>query len=125
MKITVWMGAALMLALAGCSLASGTHGDNSDAADSPLVSAYSETDDITAEMQSAEQFAQNAIYKAHPTRMLATTLSREVQVVAGLNYRFRIGMGGGGDAYKTVYTVVVYRDLDGGMQVTELSEDKP
>lgn len=90
--------------------------------DAGLVGAYvpSKADDPA--VVAAERFAIEELYKAHPTRMLAEIASREIQVVAGLNHRFRIGMGGGNGNFRKMYEVVVYQPLDGALEVTRIEE---
>jgi hypothetical protein len=67
-------------------------------------------DDMT---KAAQAVAVDAIYKRDPTRALVEKVEAELQVVAGLNYRFVITMTGG-----SRYDVTVYRKLDGTMEVT-------
>lgn len=63
--------------------------------------------------KAAQKLAVDEIYKRDPTRALVEKATVEVQVVAGLNYRFTIVMTGG-----ATYAVVVYRDLQNNMSVT-------
>ena len=64
--------------------------------------------------KAAQAVAVDAIYTRDPTRALVEKVEAEIQVVAGLNYRFVITMTGGAR-----YGVTVYRKLDSTMEVTE------
>ncbi len=64
-------------------------------------------------VKAAQKLAVDEIYRRNPTRALVETAIAELQVVAGLNYRFTIVMTGG-----ATYHVVVYRDLQNTMSVT-------
>jgi hypothetical protein len=68
----------------------------------------------------AEALAIDTIYKREPQRSLVESKSAQVQVVAGLNFRFDIKMSG-----QNRYTVQVYRNLQGGMEVTEFTKTAP
>ena len=67
--------------------------------------------------KAAQAVAVDAIYKRDPTRALVEKVEVELQVVAGLNYRFVITMTGGAR-----YDVTVYRKLDGTMEVTNYAK---
>jgi hypothetical protein len=67
--------------------------------------------------KAAQAVAVDAIYKRDPTRALVEKVEVEMQVVAGLNYRFVITMTGGAR-----YDVTVYRKLDGTMEVTNYAK---
>ncbi len=64
--------------------------------------------------KAAQAVAVDAIYTRDPTRALVEKVEAEMQVVAGLNYRFVITMTGGAR-----FGVTVYRKLDSTMEVTE------
>lgn len=110
------LGAVL---LAGCNQ---TVSQPSEQNEAPLAGGFGSADAEDAGTKKAEAMALDAIYEAHPTRMLAFVQSREVQVVAGLNYKFRIGMGGSETDIKKTYEVTVYRNLEGDFEVTRLTE---
>ena len=48
-------------------------------------------------------------------------MSLETQVVAGLNYRFRVEMTGSPEG-RSVYTATVYRNLDDEYELTALDK---
>jgi hypothetical protein len=64
-------------------------------------------------VKAAQAVAVDAIYTRNPTRALVENVEAELQVVAGINYAFRITMTGGAR-----YGVTVFRSLDGKMEVT-------
>jgi hypothetical protein len=85
------------------------------AAPSPVVvGGYAPADMNAPEVRAAYGVALGEVYKRNPTRALDEKKSAEQQVVAGMNYRFRIEMTGG-----AVYSVTVYRDLQGAMAVSD------
>lgn len=86
-----------------------------------IVGGYGAGDVSEPGAQTAYGLAQDAIYTAHPTRALVDKVELETQVVAGLNYRFRIEMTGSQDA-RDIYSVTVYRDLEGTYTVTDLTK---
>ena len=124
MRTSLYTAAASILLLAGCNTPENTQApveaDNEFA--QPIVGGYAPADADDPFSRDAEAVAIKALYTAHPTRMIATVAKREVQVVAGLNHRFQIGLGGGKGAYKKMYEVVVYQKLDGTMDVTSIEE---
>ena len=68
-----------------------------------------------AGVKAAQAVAVNEIYTQRPTRALVEKVGAEMQVVAGLNYRFTISMSGG-----AAYRGEVYRNLQGEMSVSSL-----
>ena len=73
--------------------------------------------DLTGGTERACDFAVQTVYERFPTRALVDTISAETQLVAGMNHRCRIEMGGSPTA-RAIYSVVVYEDLDGALEVT-------
>jgi len=124
MRTSLYSAAASLVLLAGCNTPTDTppavEADNEFA--EPIVGGYAIADADDPSSSGAEAVAIEALYAAHPTRMIATVAKREVQVVAGLNHRFQIGMGGGDGAYKKMYEVVVYQKLDSTLEVTSIQE---
>jgi len=89
--------------------------DNPPSAPAPVVvGGYAPADMNAPEVKAAYGVALAEIYKRNPTRALDEKKSAEQQVVAGMNYRFRIEMTGG-----SVYSVTVYRDLQGAITVSD------
>jgi hypothetical protein len=80
---------------------------------SVITGGYGSADLADESVKAAQSVAVEAIYTRNPTRALVEKATADVQVVAGLNYRFNITMTGG-----AAYRVVVYRDLQGKMSVT-------
>lgn len=80
----------------------------------PLTGGYAPADPADVGASAAQKIAIDEIYRRDPTRALVENVTRELQVVAGLNYRFVVTMSGG-----VKYRVVVYRPLQGDMRVTE------
>lgn len=69
----------------------------------------------------AYDMVETAIYEQYPTRALVDKVALETQVVAGLNYRFRIEMTGAPEA-RAIYSAVVYRNLDDAYELTSLDK---
>ena len=69
----------------------------------------------------AYELVEEAIYTQYPTRALVDSVSLETQVVAGLNYRFRVEMTGSPEG-RSVYTATVYRNLDDEYELTALDK---
>lgn len=86
----------------------------------PIAGGYAAASETGPGYAEAEALAIRTIYERNPQRGLVLAKTAEVQVVAGLNYRFEITMTGG-----TVYGVTVYRDLQGGLSVTDYAVRNP
>ncbi len=80
----------------------------------PMTGAYGSADMADPATKEASDLAVSEIYKRDPTRALVESVTAELQVVAGLNYRFDIQMSGGAK-----YRVVVYRNLQNELTVSE------
>jgi len=80
----------------------------------PMTGAYGTADIADPATKEASDLAVSEIYKRDPTRALVESVTAELQVVAGLNYRFDIQMSGGAR-----YRVVVYRNLQNELTVSE------
>ena len=78
-----------------------------------IVGGYAAADANDADVKAAESLAVAEIYKREPQRGLVENVTREQQVVAGMNYRFTIKMTG-----VNSYRVTVYKPLSGPMTVT-------
>lgn len=78
-----------------------------------IVGGYAPADANDAQVKAAEKLAVDEIYRREPQRSIVETVTRESQVVAGMNYRFTIKMTGANR-----YEVVVFRPLQGEMSVT-------
>jgi len=105
MRLIVLFAAAM---LAGCASApAGNPG-------SPAIAGgYSPANLGDADLMAAEKMAVDEIYRREPQRSIVETVTREQQVVAGMNYRFTIKMSG-----MNSYRVVVFKPLQGAMSVT-------
>ena len=66
-----------------------------------------------ARATAAEKLAVDEIYRLEPQRSLVENVTREQQVVAGMNFRFTVKMTG-----MNSYRVVVYKPLQGEMTVS-------
>jgi hypothetical protein len=107
MRLIVLFAAAV---LAGCANAP------ADTPASPvIVGGYSPANLGDADLMAAEKMAVDEIYRREPQRSIVETVTREQQVVAGMNYRFTIKMSG-----MNSYRVVVFKPLPGqsAMSVT-------
>lgn len=80
----------------------------------PMTGAYGAADMSDPATKEASDRAVSEIYKRDPTRALVESVAAELQVVAGLNYRFDIQMSGGAK-----YRVVIYRNLQNELTVSE------
>ena len=80
-----------------------------------IVGGYAPADANDAQVKAAEKMAVDEIYKREPQRSLVENVTRESQVVAGMNYRFTIKMSGANR-----YEVTVFNPLpgQGAMSVT-------
>lgn len=85
-----------------------------------IVGGYAPADTSSPGYAEAEALAIKTIYDRDPQRGLVTSKSAQVQVVAGLNYRFEIVMSSG-----QKYHVTVYRDLQGNLSVTNYMTELP
>ena len=104
-----FFGAALVLA--ACTGA--PEAARSEAPQPPAAGGYQPTqrnDDI---INAAERLAVAEIYQRDPQRGILEKVTREQQVVAGMNYRFTIKMTG-----LNAYRIVVFKPLEGEMTVT-------
>ncbi|MFC7291926.1 hypothetical protein [Hirschia litorea] len=134
-----------IIALVGCANQTSTKMPKSPALPPPPFTAPSETTDNTpneleenvdhniiaggyapADLSDenatrAKELMIDTIYRKFPTRALVDKVSAEVQVVAGLNYRFRIEMTGM-PRTRDIFTGVVYMDLKQKMTVTSLEQ---
>jgi hypothetical protein len=89
--------------------------DPADPVNSPVVGGYSPADAGNADVSAAEKMAVDEIYRREPQRSIVENVTREQQVVAGMNYRFTIKISG-----MNSYRVVVFKPLpgQGAMSVT-------
>lgn len=78
---------------------------------------YSPADAANPDVAAAEKLAIDEIYRREPQRSLVESVTREQQVVAGMNYRFIVRMSGANS-----YSVVVYKPLQGGMAVSSFEK---
>lgn len=111
MRIAVLIGSAC-LALSACSMPWTT-----EPPAPPVVGGFAPADVSDPSYKEAEALAIDTIYKREPQRSIVESKSAQVQVVAGLNYRFDIKMSG-----QNRYTVQIYRDLQGKLEVTEFTK---
>jgi hypothetical protein len=94
--------------------------DKATAAGTPIVGGYGPANPSDPNLAEAERLAVDAVYTRDPQRSLVENVTRESQVVAGMNYRFTIKMTG-----MNSYRVVVYKPLDGAMTVTSFEKTTP
>jgi len=87
----------------------------------PIVGGYVPGDVSDPAAKAAYDMVHAAIYEQYPTRALVDAVSLETQVVAGLNYRFRVEMTGSPQA-RGIFEAVIYRDLDGNLSLTRLDK---
>lgn len=116
---------ALLLAI----IAAGCNGDGAPApsgetfdraaSEDVIAGGYGTGDLEDPATQTAYQIVLDAIAERYPSRALVEKKEVEVQVVAGLNYRFRIEMSGDPQT-RAIYEAVVYRDLDDTYELTRL-----
>jgi hypothetical protein len=71
-----------------------------------IAGGYGTADVNDPDLKAAQKLAVDALYKKFPQRGLVEKWTAEIQVVAGLNYKFDIQMTGGKH-----YEAVVYRPL--------------
>ncbi|MEM6627126.1 MAG: hypothetical protein AAGB25_03130 [Pseudomonadota bacterium] len=126
MRFPLLIGLFAMLA-AGCAPTQSATQPPPDVSSEPIAGGFATADDEDEWTKAAKDLAIDAVYDKYPTRALVSRVTSEVQVVAGLNYRFVIEMSGSTDyrsstSFKDAYEVVVYRDLEGVMEVTRLRQ---
>jgi hypothetical protein len=102
--------AVLAGACVGASACSTTTG-------SPVVGGYVRANPSDPTLAEAERLAVDEIYRRDPQRSLVQSVTRETQVVEGMNYRFTVKMTG-----TNTYRIVVFRPLDGAMSVTSFEK---
>ncbi len=68
-------------------------------------------------VKAAQAVAVNEIYRVDKTSATVQTVEVQQQVVAGMNFRFDITLSD-----NSRFGVTVYRDLQGGMQVTKFEK---
>ena len=85
-----------------------------------IVGGYAPADLANPDVAAAEKLAVDEIYRREPQRSLVENVTREQQVVAGMNYRFTIKMSG-----QNAYRVVIYKPLQGEMGVTLFEKMTP
>lgn len=113
MRLAV-LAAASVLAAAGCASPPAPEPAPGETAPAPVIAGgYAPAGETGPDYAAAEALAIQTIYERNPQRGLVKSKTAEVQVVAGLNYRFQITMTSG-----AVYDVTVYRDLQGKLSVT-------
>ncbi|MCI4645546.1 MAG: hypothetical protein MRY64_12270 [Hyphomonadaceae bacterium] len=86
-----------------------------------IVGGYGPGDVSDPGAKIAYDLVEAAIYEQYPTRALVDSVALETQVVAGLNYRFRVEMTGSPES-RAIYEGVVYRNLDNAYELTALSK---
>jgi hypothetical protein len=84
-----------------------------------IVGGYAPADASDSDVKAAETMAIAEIYRREPQRSIVENVTRESQVVAGMNYRFVVKMSG-----VNRYEVVVFKPLSGqgAMSVTGFSK---
>lgn len=103
-----------LLLIAVAALASACTGTTEAAAPKPpLAGGYQSASASDETVKAAETLAVAEIYKRDPQRGIVEQVTREQQVVAGMNYRFTIKMTG-----VNSYRIVVFKPLQGEMVVT-------
>lgn len=83
----------------------------------PVAGGYRTVSASDPSVAAAEALAISEIYRRDPQRSIVERVSREAQVVAGMNYRFVIEMSGSG-----TYRIIVFKPLDGDMEVTSFEK---
>ncbi|MEL6662302.1 MAG: hypothetical protein AAFR33_04795 [Pseudomonadota bacterium] len=87
----------------------------------PLPGGFGPGDPSEPGAKVAYEMVVDAIYEQYPTRALVDVVTLETQVVAGLNYRFRVEMTGAPEA-RAIYQAKVYRDLEDTYEITSLEK---
>lgn len=83
----------------------------------PVAGGYGPANPSDPNLPDAERLAVDEIYRRDPQRSLVESVTREAQVVAGMNYRFTIRMSGTG-----TYRVIVFKPLEGAMSITSFEK---
>ena len=84
-----------------------------------IVGGYAPADANDPDVKAAEKMAIDEIYRREPQRSLVESVTRESQVVAGMNYRLTVKMSG-----VNSYQIVVFKPLpgQGAMSVTAFAK---
>lgn len=106
-----------VLALGACAHEPASTAAATAAPAPPIVGGYGPADASNPDVAAAERLAVAEIYRTEPQRSLVENVTREQQVVAGMNYRFTIKMTG-----QNSYRVVVFKPLQGEMSVTNVEK---
>ena len=114
MRKFILLGAAVLL-----SACTGMPGAAPAAPSSPVVGGYAAANANDETVRAAEALAVAEIYKRDPQRGLVEQVTREQQVVAGMNYRFTIKMTG-----VNSYRIVVFKPLPGQGEMTVTGYEK-
>ena len=85
----------------------------------PVVGGYAAANANDETVKAAETLAVAEIYRRDPQRGLVEQVTREQQVVAGMNYRFTIKMTG-----VNSYRIVVFKPLPGQGEMTVTGYEK-
>lgn len=129
--IALWVASVLVGALAvigGCHantiaapLEEQRQAGSDTSAAAPIAGGYGGANEETPYFREARARAIAEVYRRHPTRALVESATAEVQVVAGLNYRFIIAMSGDPET-RPRYEVVIFRSLSGDYSVTDFKK---
>lgn len=112
-----------LLAAACANIPANTPPDNppvappAAAAQPPLAGGYAPAKADDPAVKAAESRAIGEIYTREPQRSIPEKVTREQQVVAGMNYRFTVKMTG-----MNSYRVVVFKPLQGEMQIASFEK---
>ncbi len=106
---------ALLLAASFLPLLAGCQTTPSGGSRPPLAGGYTEITSLDKEASDAATLAQSAVQVKFGTA--AAVKSARRQVVAGMNYQFRLASQSG-----QAYSVTVHRPLRGSMQITSIGE---
>jgi hypothetical protein len=87
--------------------------------DQVIAGGYGTANEENPELEKARKLAIEELYTRFPSRALVERVTSEVQVVAGVNYKFLVEMSGAPDQ-RNRYEIVVFRSLDGKMRVTDV-----
>ncbi|MDP3736735.1 MAG: hypothetical protein Q8R02_05055 [Hyphomonadaceae bacterium] len=108
------------LAAAGCANSPANDPAAAGSGAPAVVGGYGPANLANPDVMAAEKMAVDEIYRREPQRSLVENVTREQQVVAGMNYRFTIKMSG-----QNSYRIVVFKPLQGEMSVTSFEKTTP
>lgn len=91
---------------------------NPDVLPGPIAGGYSDADETDPDLAKAKNLALKALAAKFPSNRSINSVRSQIQVVAGLNYKFEVDRQGLEGEH---FEIVVYRDLKNHFSVTSVT----